>query len=150
MKKLALFVVVSSFVSAAVAAPPNGKPNGLEFSSPQTNDLQRGAGEPIIEIDGDGTVYTCGPTGFSQNQDYTFVSLDHGDQYNPIGAQPRGQFSAGGGGDCAIATSTERNAAGNFAMAYTGLGGLVTFTSATSADRGATVEVANTSPLPGH
>ena len=149
MKKLAIVALVSLFSSAVFAAPPNGTPTGLEFGSPINNDLQRGAGEPIIDIDGDGTVYTCGPTGFSQNQDYTFVSLDGGDQYNPVGQYPRGQFSVGGGGDCAFATGPVRTAAGFYPFAYTGLGGLVTFTSATSPDRGATVLVANTSPLPG-
>ncbi|MEK6806798.1 MAG: hypothetical protein AABY95_09145 [Pseudomonadota bacterium] len=149
MKKSALSIVLLLSVFSVSAAPPNGKKTGLEFSSPQVNDLQRGAGEPIIEIDAAGTVYTCGPTGFSQNQDYTFVSLDNGDQYNPIGQQPRGQFSAGGGGDCAIATGPVANAGGHYPMAYTGLGGLLTFTTATSADRGATIEVANTSSIPG-
>lgn len=133
----------------AQAAPPNGTPTGLEFSSPVNNDLQRGAGEPIIEIDGDGIVYTCGPTGFSQNQDYAFMSLDGGDQYNPVGLYPRGQFSVGGGGDCAFATAPERNAQGFFTFSYTGLGGLVTFTTATSPDRGATLLVGNSTPLPG-
>jgi len=149
MKKLALCAVLCICVSATFAAPPNGKKTGLEFSSPQVNDLQRGAGEPIIEIDKAGVIYTCGPTGFSQNQDYTFVSLDFGDQFNPIGQYPRGQFSAGGGGDCAIATGPTANAAGQYPMAYTGLGGLLTFTTATSADNGATVRVGNTTSIPG-
>jgi hypothetical protein len=137
------------FCGALCAAPPNGTPTGLEFSSPVNNDLQRGAGEPIIEIDKDGIVYTCGPTGFSQNQDYAFVSLDGGDQYNPIGQYPRGQFSAGGGGDCAFATGPERTASGHYPFAYTGLYGLVTFSTATSPDAGATVLVGNSTPVPG-
>lgn len=148
MKNLPL-LSLALLTTAAVAAPPNGTPTGLEFSSPINNDLQRGAGEPIIEIDNDGIVYTCGPTGFSQNQDYAFMSLDGGDQYNPIGQYPRGQFSAGGGGDCAFATSPIRNAQGFYPFAYTGLYGLVTFSSATSPDRGATVMVGNTTPIPG-
>lgn len=149
MNRLPLCVLLLATSSAALAAPPNGKPTGLAFSSPVNNDLQRGAGEPIIEIDGDGTVYTCGPTGFSQNQDYAFLSLDGGDQYNPIGQYPRGQFSAGGGGDCAFATAPERNADGFYTFAYTGLGGLATFTSASSPDRGARIDVGNTTSLPG-
>lgn len=142
-------VLLSLFATAAFAAPPNGKSTGLEFSSPLVDDLQRGAGEPIIEVDQDGTVYTCGPTGFSQNQDYASASLDFGDQFNPIGQYPRGQFSFGGGGDCAFATSPVRNAEGYYALAYTGLGGLATFTSAASPDKGASVQVANTTSLPG-
>ncbi len=144
---LAGFLLAAS--SAVLAAPPNGPATGLAFSSPLVNDLQRGAGEPIIEIDPDGTVYTCGPTGFSQNQDYASASLDHGDQFNPIGAYPRGQFSAGGGGDCAFATSPVRNGEGYYSLAYTGLYGLVTFSTMTSADRGATLLVGNSTPLPG-
>ncbi|HUP93040.1 MAG TPA: hypothetical protein VM074_12410 [Solimonas sp.] len=152
MKFVALSTVVltCSLVSpAALSAPPNGKPTGLEFSSPLTDDLQRGAGEPIIEIDKDGTVYTCGPTGFSQNQDYASVSLDFGDQFNPIGQYPRGQFSAGGGGDCAFATGPVKSPDGYYPFAYTGLYGLVSFCSAVSPDRGATIEVGNTTSLPG-
>jgi len=147
--RFAAILAVTAFGSDALAAPPNGEPTGLEFSSPLTNDLQRGAGEPIIEIDNAGTVYTCGPTGFSQNQDYASASLDFGDQFNPIGQYPRGQFSAGGGGDCAFATGPVANAAGEYPFAYTGLYGLVTFSTATSADRGATVEVGNTTSIPG-
>lgn len=144
-----LALLLSAGLPTALAAPANGKPTGLEFSAPLTNDLQRGAGEPIIEIDNDGTVYTCGPTGFSQNQDYASVSLDQGDQFNPIGQYPRGQFSFGGGGDCAFATGPVRNAEGHYPFAYTGLYGLITFSTAASPDRGATVQVGNTTSIPG-
>ncbi len=67
---LAAALLLAGASGLAQAAPANGPSTGLEFSAPLVNDLQRGAGEPIIEIDADGTVYTCGPTGFSQNQDY--------------------------------------------------------------------------------
>lgn len=133
---------------AAPVPPPSADPQGLEFSASLVNDLQRDEGEPIIEIDRDGIVYTCGPTGSSQGQDYAQASLDGGDQFNTLGAYPRGQFSAGGGGDCALATAPVRNDQGYYPLAYSGLSNLVTFTTATSPDRGASFMVSPTSGAP--
>ena len=109
---------------------------GLQFSAAATADPQRDEAEPLIEISRDGHIYTCGPTGFSQGADYAQVSTDGGDQFHPLGTPPRGQQGAGGGGDCSMATGVTPNAAGNYQYAYSGLGALSGFTTATSPNNG--------------
>ena len=113
---------------------------GLEFSAEVPADLQRDEGEPLIEISPDGRSYTCGPTGFSQAAEYAQVSTDGGDQFHLLGEPPRGQFSLGGGGDCSLAISPEKNDAGEYQLSYTGLSGLLEFTTSTSPDAGKTFE----------
>src|SRR5205823_7478337 len=54
---------------------------GLAFSAAVPADPQRDEAEPLIDIDKAGTIYTCGPTGFSQADDYAQVSTDGGDQF---------------------------------------------------------------------
>jgi hypothetical protein len=109
---------------------------GLAFSAAVPADPQRDEAEPLIEIDRAGTIYTCGPTGFSNAVDYAQVSTDGGDQFHLLGTPPRGQQGIGGGGDCALATGVTRNSAGNYQYAYAGLGALSGFTTATSPDNG--------------
>lgn len=131
--------------SASIAAPASADPQGLAFSASVMADIQRDESEPLIEIAADGTIYTCGPTGTSQAAEYAQVSTDGGDQFHLLGTPPRGQFSQGGGGDCALATGTVKNAAGNYTLAYSGLSGLVNFTTATSEDNGHTLTASPTS-----
>lgn len=102
--------------SASLAAPVSADPQGLEFSASVMADIQRDEAEPLIEIAADGTIYTCGPTGTSQAAEYAQVSTDGGDQFHLLGIPPRGQFSQGGGGDCALATGTVKNAEGGFTL----------------------------------
>jgi hypothetical protein len=109
---------------------------GLEFSAAVAADNQRDEAEPLMEIDGDGNIYTCGPTGFSNASDYAQVSTDGGDQFHMLGTPPRGQQGAGGGGDCGLATGVLRNSQGKFQYAYSGLGPLTGFASSTSPDNG--------------
>ena len=109
---------------------------GLAFSAAVPADPQRDEAEPLIEISPDGHVYTCGPTGFSSGVDYAQVSTDHGDQFHILGTQPRGQQGAGGGGDCSMATGQEKNDQGHYQYAYSGLGALSGFATATSPNDG--------------
>lgn len=133
-----------------VSAPPNTDAKGLEFSASVLADIQRDEAEPLIEIDNDGVTYTCGPTGTSQAAEYAQVSFDGGDQFHLMGAAPRGQFSEGGGGDCALATANVKNASGKYNLAYSGLSGLVNFTTSTSTDNGRTMMSSPTSQsIPG-
>src|SRR5690349_19937976 len=125
--------------STSLASAP---PQGLEFSAAVPADPQRDEAEPLIEISRDGHIYTCGPTGFSNGADYAQVSTDGGDQFHILGTQPRGQQGAGGGGDCALATGTAPNAQGHYQYAYSGLGALSGFTTATSADDGHSIATA--------
>jgi hypothetical protein len=119
---------------------PNGKTHGLKFSATVPSDAQRDEGEPAITTDLDGNMYTCGPTGFSQMNDYAQVSTDGGDQFHLVGTPPRGQIGhAQAGGDCALATGKRRNEQGHFQLAYSGLGPLTGFSTATSADTGRTL-----------
>ncbi|MES2883302.1 MAG: sialidase family protein [Pseudomonadota bacterium] len=136
--------------AASVSAPPNTDAKGLEFSASVLADIQRDESEPLVEIAPDGVVYTCGPTGTSQAAEYAQVSFDGGDQFHLMGAAPRGQFSQGGGGDCALAIANEKNAKGNYNLAYSGLSGLVNFTTSTSDDNGQTMMSSPTSQsIPG-
>ncbi|HEV2814048.1 MAG TPA: hypothetical protein VGW10_12420 [Solirubrobacteraceae bacterium] len=113
---------------------------GLAFSATLAADPQRDESEPNIEIDNDGNIYTCGPTGASQGADYAQVSRDGGNQFYLMGEPPRGQQAFGGGGDCGLATSPERNEQGNFTYSYTGLGPLTNFSTASSDDVGQTMK----------
>ncbi len=119
--------------------PPSADPQGLSFSATVPADPQRDEAEPDIRIDGDGNIYTCGPTGFSGASDYAQVSTDGGDQFHLLGEEPRGQQGLGGGGDCGLATSPVRNSDGNFQYTYSGLGPLTGFTTSTSPDNGHTI-----------
>src|SRR5204862_703625 len=117
-------------------ALPSGAAQGLEFSAAVPAGPQADEAEPLINIDAAGNVYTRGPTGFSNAADYAQVSTDGGDQFHILGTPPRGQQGAGGGGDCALATGATPNAAGNYQYAYSGLGALSGFTTATSPNNG--------------
>lgn len=113
----------------------------LEFSASVPADLQRDEGEPLIDVDPAGRIYVCGPTGFSQANDYWQVSTDGGDQFHLLGQSPRGQVSGvGGGGDCAMAFSPEPNDEGFHRLSYVGLTGLLEFTTANSDDGGHTIQ----------
>ena len=118
---------------------PSADPQGLEFSATVPADPQRDESEPNIEIDGDGNIYTCGPTGVSNAAEYAQVSFDGGNQFRLIGEDPRGQQAFGGGGDCGFATAPERNPQGLFNYAYSGLGPLTNFATAASSDNGRTL-----------
>ena len=112
---------------------------GISWSASTPSDPQRDVGEPEISIDNAGNIYTCGPSGFSNIADYAQVSTDGGDQFHLLGAPPRGQISAGeGGGDCGLASAPYKNAQGHYNFAYTGLGPLTNFSTATSSDTGKT------------
>jgi hypothetical protein len=110
---------------------------GLQFRAAIPSDPQRGLGEPAVTVDKDGTIYTCGPTGFSKVADFANASTDGGDQFHLLGQPPRGQISTGqGGGDCALASAIEKNGDGNYQLAYAGLGPLDNFSTFTSPDKG--------------
>ena len=122
--------------AAAEASLPAAPAQGLAFSASVPADNQRDEAEPLVEIDGDGNIYTCGPTGFSNASDYAQVSTDNGDQFHLLGEPPRGQQGAGGGGDCGLGTGVARNSQGKFQYAYSGLGPLTGFVSSTSPNNG--------------
>lgn len=124
----------------ALLAQVTVDPEALLFSATVASDPQRGQGEPAVTVDLKGRIYSCGPTGFSGANDFASVSTDGGDQFHLLGTPPRGQMSAGeGGGDCALASAPVKNATGDYALAYAGLGPLVNFSTATSADGGRTL-----------
>ena len=115
---------------------PAANAQGLAFSASVPADPQRDESEPLMEIDKAGNIYTCGPTGFSQADDYAQVSTDGGEQFHLLGTPPRGQQGAGGGGDCGLATGLAKNSSGSYQYAYSGLGALSGFTTATSPNNG--------------
>ena len=123
-----------------VVKAPRSSAHGLKFSATVPSDPQRDEGEPAITTDLAGNMYTCGPTGFSQANDYAQVSTDGGDQFHLVGTPPRGQVGqAQAGGDCALATAKLKNSKGHYQLAYAGLGPLTGFSTATSADTGRTL-----------
>jgi hypothetical protein len=130
--KLEITTTAHAAESSLLSAPAQG----LAFSASVASDNQRDQAEPLLEIDKAGNVYDCGPTGFSNASDYSEVSTDGGDQFHLLGTPPRGQQSAGGGGDCGLAFGTEKNSRGNYQYAYTGLGALTGFASSTSPNNG--------------
>ena len=109
---------------------------GLSFGPAQPADPQRDEGEPNIEIDAAGRIYTCGPTGFVTGADYAQVSTDGGDQFHLLGEPPRGQLADRGGGDCYLASAKKKNANGTYTLSYVGLADS-DFTSARSDNDGA-------------
>ncbi|MCW2669732.1 MAG: hypothetical protein JWO27_1629 [Frankiales bacterium] len=132
---------LTATVPVKLAALPTVN-RGLAFGASTPSDVQRDIGEPAVTTDRAGNIYTCGPSGFSNIADYANVSTDGGDQFHLLGQPPRGQISGGeGGGDCALATAVKKNAQGNYALAYAGLGPLTNFSTATSGDVGRTIQV---------
>ena len=127
---------VTTTAHASEPSLPSAPAQGLAFSAAVPADNQRDEAEPLMEIDKAGNTYTCGPTGFSNFSDYAQVSTDGGDQYHLLGSPPRGQQSAGGGGDCSLATGITRNAQGNYQYSYAGLGPLTGFATSTSPNNG--------------
>jgi hypothetical protein len=133
----ALLAVLCVLPALALSAPPSAAaPSGLSFGPGQPADPQRDQGEPNIEIDAQGRIYTCGPTGFTTGADYAQVSTDGGDQFHLLGTPPRGQLADRGGGDCYLATGKKKNAQGTYTLNYVGLAD-TDFTTATSQDYGA-------------
>ncbi|HWL37587.1 MAG TPA: sialidase family protein [Frankiaceae bacterium] len=148
LRRVGLAAVAVVPVAAAIVALPGAEgagrfksagTGGITWSASTPSDPQRDVGEPEIHIDKAGNIYTCGPSGFSNIADYAQVSTDGGDQFHLLGAPPRGQLSAGeGGGDCGLASAPYKNAQGHYNFAYTGLGPLTNFSTATSSDTGKT------------
>src|SRR5919201_2576446 len=142
---------VTTQAQSAEKSLKSANAQGFEFSAGVPADPQRDESEPLVEIDRAGNLYTCGPTGFSQADDYAQVSTDDGDQFHLLGTPPRGQQGVGGGGDCALATGVAKNSAGNYQYAYSGLGPLTGFTTSTSPNNGHSIANAgpNGNGLPG-
>ncbi len=134
--KLVLHTAKGSGENSLASAPAKG----LGFSASVAADPQRDEAEPLIESDRDGRIYTCGPTGFGSAADYAQVSTDGGKQFHLLGTPPRGQQSAGGGGDCAIALAPKKNLENHYQYAYTGLGPLTGFATSTSPDSGRSLQ----------
>ena len=143
MSALAAIPVAAAIVTLpgaeGAAAHKSLGTGGISWSASTPTDPQRDVGEPEIHIDQAGNIYTCGPSGFSNVADYAQVSTDGGDQFHLLGTPPRGQISVGeGGGDCGLASAPYKNSAGHYNFAYTGLGPLTNFSTATSSDTGQT------------
>jgi hypothetical protein len=129
-----------TITTAKIVKAPAAPNQGLKFSATVPSDAQRDEGEPAVTTDYAGNLYTCGPTGFSQMNDYAQVSTDGGDQFHLLGTPPRGQLgNAQAGGDCALATAKLKNPQGHYQLAYAGLGPLSGFSTATSANVGRTI-----------
>src|SRR3954468_10955733 len=138
--RLAVLAVGAAAVLPALPGGPSQAvaATTLSFGPGQPADPQRDQGEPNIEIDADGRIYTCGPTGFTTGADYAQVSTDGGDQFHLLGTPPRGQLADRGGGDCYLATGKAKSAASDnaYTLAYVGLAD-TDFTTAKSNDYGA-------------
>lgn len=146
-----LTLTVAPAAAGPASAPPSADAQGLEFSASLVDELQFFEGEPLVTTDPDGTIYTCGPAGSAYPAaDYAQASLDGGDQFNRLGDPTTGRMGLLGGGDCAMATGLEKNAQGNYQLAYSGLSDLAEFTVSTSPDKGQTltnVPFSSTAPV---
>jgi hypothetical protein len=132
--------LAATLLAPTARAVPSAGTLGVEFSASVPSDTQRDQGEPEVSVDPAGNVYTCGPSGFSNVADYAQVSRDGGDQFHLLGLPPRGQISTGeGGGDCGLAAAPVKNDADQYTWAYTGLGPLTNFSTATAQDTGQTL-----------
>lgn len=133
-------LALAALPSQAAPTFPSVPSGGVEFTASIASDPQRDEAEPEVHVDPAGNVYTCGPSGFSNVADFAQVSTDGGDQFHLLGTPPRGQISTGeGGGDCGLASAPVKNAQGNYTWAYTGLGPLLNFSTATTDDVGRTL-----------
>ncbi|HVF06000.1 MAG TPA: sialidase family protein [Frankiaceae bacterium] len=157
LRRVGLSALAAVPIAAAVVTLPaaEGAGNkslgagGITWSAAIQTDPQRDVGEPEIHIDAAGNIYTCGPSGFSNIADYAQVSTDGGDHFHLLGAPPRGQISVGeGGGDCGLASAPYKNSQGHYNFAYTGLGPLTNFSTATSSDTGKTFMASPVSESP--
>lgn len=147
-RRVALLALAAAPATAALITLPNAAGSGafpstgtggITWSASTPTDPQRDVGEPEVHIDQAGNIYTCGPSGFSNMADYAQVSTDGGDSFHLLGQAPRGQLSLGeGGGDCGLSSAPYKNAQGKYNFAYTGLGPLTNFSTATSSDTGHT------------
>src|SRR3954468_22100461 len=144
--RLAVLAVGAAAVLPALPGGPSQAvaATTLSFGPGQPADPQRDQGEPNIEIDAQGRIYTCGPTGFVTGADYAQVSTDGGDQFHLLGTPPRRPLPDRGGGDCYLASAKKRNAAGNYTLSYIGLAD-TDFTTARSEDNGASFAATPTS-----
>lgn len=115
---------------------PSAPLDGFAFAASVPTENQRDESEPLVEIDGAGNIFSCGPSGSSQLAEYAHVSTDGGESFHLLGLPPRGQMAAGGGGDCALAFGLQPNADGRHDLAYSGLGPLTGFATAVSPDGG--------------
>jgi hypothetical protein len=131
-----LALALCAGATTALTTPAASAASPLSFGPAQPADPQRDQGEPNIEIDADGRIYTCGPTGFVTGADYAQVSTDGGDQFHLLGTPPRGQLADRGGGDCYLATGKTKNANDTYTLSYVGLAD-TDFTTAVSEDNGA-------------
>lgn len=146
-RRLSLALLTAAAVTGVTLTMPGSAPAatapsslGVEFSASVPADVQRDEGEPEVSVDPGGNIYTCGPSGFSNIADYAQVSRDGGDQFHLLGLAPRGQISTGeGGGDCGLASAPVKNSLGQYTWAYTGLGPLTNFSTATADDTGKTL-----------
>ena len=132
-------------ITIATAATPGPVPptvnTGLEFSASLVTDPQRSQGESAAFTDGQGVLYSCGTNGFSNATDHGSVSVDGGETWRPLGTGPVGETGTlQGGGDCAIGTGQNPNAAGNRQLAFIGLGPLTGFSTFSSPDNGRTLQ----------
>ena len=129
----------------AQVLPRASSPRGLRFMPLVVADPQRDLGEPSLEIDKNGIVYTCAPFGSSRNADYAARSTDKGDTFRVLGTPPEGRISPGGGGDCDISVAKKKNSQGNYTLSYVGLEALLNFSTGRSTDNGTSFQGTNTS-----
>lgn len=134
-------VVVGVIAAAAVALGMGGAAGtgmaqsaAIGFSHAVVVDQQRPGFEPDVKVDGNGTVYTSVPFGFSTTQSFVWSSRDRGDTYQltPGNIGPGKPATCAGGGD----TDLFLDPAG--ALYFSDLQGLTNISNSVSTDGGAT------------
>ena len=133
--------VVGGAIAAAAMLVVGGGPTagalaagGIGFSHAVVVDQQRPGFEPDVKVDGNGTIYSSVPFGFSTTQSFVWSSRDRGDTYQltPGNIGPGKPTTCVGGGDTDLYLDP-----GN-ALYFSDLQGLTNISNSVSTDGGAT------------
>jgi hypothetical protein len=132
---LALLVAASFATVSSLAASPKAKSRAsapIGFSHAVIVDQQRPGFEPDVKVDGNGTIYSSIPFGFSTTQSFIWASRDHGNSYQFTPGNIGGkQATCVGGGDTDLFLDSAN------ALYFSDLQGLTNISNSMSTDGGA-------------
>jgi hypothetical protein len=132
---LALLVAASFATVSSLAASPKAKSRAsapIGFSHAVIVDQQRAGFEPDVKVDGNGTIYSSIPFGFSTTQSFIWASRDHGNSYQFTPGNIGGkQATCVGGGDTDLFLDSAN------ALYFSDLQGLTNISNSMSTDGGA-------------
>jgi hypothetical protein len=133
---VALLTAATAATVSSLAAAPKARPHAaapIGFSHAVIVDQQRPGFEPDVKVDGNGTVYSSVPFGFSTTQSFVWSSRDHGNSYQltPGNIGPGKPSTCVGGGDTDLFLDSAN------ALYFSDLQGLTNISVSKSTDGGA-------------